>query len=750
MSGKQNIERQYLTRSVELLGNFNVCKSLAATELARLKRKLDNDVQVGLRIGYFDGSNFPTNKKPKFSNPDNNDLEILNIPNLNVQSSLVHVIDGLQNYLGTLNHCLAKPSEAQFKHTGMISSAPNAYRSLTETPIFVPTNQPDLTDRFHGGKNNVDTHPNSLQGRNDSSLTMIASEVEWKEALGRNLIGFSKSKSKSKNKSAQEEFKPSYYLMDIGLLHKANDSATTAATTTATTAAVRTKKAKPLPSFIEVSIRGCCSYTDPGKTELKTDSCALFDTFWFYSGCRESDNNSNGYEVSTFLYYDVFLCLLFEALFEKKCKYPISVYNLQFYLIAKANSTAVSQGKKIKDDDGFRQIFCDNKSIKKLSDNSSDTYVSLMLSFPASTSTQSKLTQENIDSYKASISERYKRYNADFLRSDARKCIANLIGAKSANVYVSTPNINILDEEGDGSDFIHELHSPDTAQEKGVAGVKSVTTSTAFSRVVGLLNTTPGSPYYHSMTDVMARQWVDFLMAFRSKEFCMKDAHISATDLLTEGYLESRNWLFNFDVSIKGKKRFQGLTPHLNKYEPSSIGNALFMLHADALKLFKSEVEDYDVQNNTTQADKAIVQLANSLAEKNSNQLPNKINFIRYDSSGKIMHEYTSNVDNGNNESLSTILSKDKIGDDNFNRLFEFTQEQYSKFATKEIELTFRFLCDSSSTSSSSQLSYRVYRSSDKGKPLKNILDDSALAKPCTCQLIIENKKIVSDSSFTW
>ena len=110
------------------------------------------------------------------------------------------------------------------------------------------------------------------------------------------------------------------------------------------------------------------------------------------------------------------------------------------------------------------------------------------------------------------------------------------------------------------------------------------------------------------------------------------------------------------------------------------------------------------------------------LADKNSYQVPHKINCIRYDSSGKIMHEYTSSVDYGNNESLLTSLSKNNIGEDNFNRLFEFTQEQYTKFGTKEIELTFRFLCDSSSTSSSSQLSYRVYRSSDKGTPLKIFL----------------------------
>jgi hypothetical protein len=76
-----------------------------------------------------------------------------------------------------------------------------------------------------------------------------------------------------------------------------------------------------------------------------------------------------------------------------------------------------------------------------------------MLSFPAITSTHSKLTQENIDSYKASISERYKRYNADFIRTGANKSIQDLIGAKSANVYVCTPNINSLDDDGDGSGF---------------------------------------------------------------------------------------------------------------------------------------------------------------------------------------------------------------------------------------------------------------------------------------------------------
>jgi hypothetical protein len=172
MLNKQNLGSQYLIKSAELLGNFNVCKSLAASEQ---KRKLNEDVQVGFRIEFFDGTNFSSNKKPKFSNSDNNDLEILNIPNLNVKSTLVNVIDGLQNYLGTLDHCLAKPSEAQFKHTGMLSRAPKAYQSLTETPIFVPTNQPDLPDVNHGGKNNEDTHPNSLRGRNDSSLTMITS-----------------------------------------------------------------------------------------------------------------------------------------------------------------------------------------------------------------------------------------------------------------------------------------------------------------------------------------------------------------------------------------------------------------------------------------------------------------------------------------------------------------------------------------------------------------------------------------------
>ena len=120
-----------------------------------------------MRIEFFDGTNFPANKKPKFSNSDNNDLQILIIPGLNVESTLVNVIDGLQNYLGTLDHCLAKPSEAQFKCTGMLSRAPNAYQLLTETPIFVPTNQPDLPDSYRGKKNNVDTHPNSLRGKND-------------------------------------------------------------------------------------------------------------------------------------------------------------------------------------------------------------------------------------------------------------------------------------------------------------------------------------------------------------------------------------------------------------------------------------------------------------------------------------------------------------------------------------------------------------------------------------------------------
>ena len=57
------------------------------------------------------------------------------------------------------------------------------------------------------------------------------------------------------------------------------------------------------------------------------------------------------------------------------------------------------------------------------------------------------------------------------------------------------------------------------------------------------------------------------------------------------------------------------------------------------------------------------------------------------------MHEYTSSVDYGNNESLLTILSKNNIGEDNFNRLFEFTQEQYTKLGNRiDLSLSMRFV----------------------------------------------------------
>ena len=124
----------------------------------------------------------------------------MNLQNLTLKSALNNVIDVLQEYLNTLDHNHAKPSEAQLSRVkaDMISSAPapGAHLTLTDTPIFIPINQPDLPadSARHVCDNNMNTHSNSLRERNESLLTMITSKVEWREAMNRNLIGFSKNK----------------------------------------------------------------------------------------------------------------------------------------------------------------------------------------------------------------------------------------------------------------------------------------------------------------------------------------------------------------------------------------------------------------------------------------------------------------------------------------------------------------------------------------------------------------------------
>lgn len=219
--------------------------------------------------------------------------------------------------------------------------------------------------------------------------------------------------------------------------------------------------------------------------------------------------------------------------------------NLQFYLISKGNTTSVSRNSLIKDDEGFKKFILEPKN-RMVSNDAERTYVSLMLSFPASKVRSDKLTRDNVDLYKKSVRLNYSRYFLIFKQATSQDTIRELVGGNSSSaVHVCTPDSVVLDQEGDldpyGTSFVEDLQSPDVAPEKGVAGVKSVTTSSAFGRIVGILNTTVGSPYYHSMTDVMARVWIDYLVAFRSKDFNMSDQSISPVELFTAGYLESRN-----------------------------------------------------------------------------------------------------------------------------------------------------------------------------------------------------------------
>ena len=137
---------------------------------------------------------------------------------------------------------------------------PGAYELATKTPIFVPNNQPAMST--YSGKNKkskskvyTDTHLNYLLGRDNSSLTMISTETEWKEAVNSNLICFGKANSLIEEKNININIdEMSYGLLDIGLCFKSNKSVGSNIVTKA-------KKTKALPTFIEVSVRGCCIAT---------------------------------------------------------------------------------------------------------------------------------------------------------------------------------------------------------------------------------------------------------------------------------------------------------------------------------------------------------------------------------------------------------------------------------------------------------------------------------------------------------
>ena len=94
----------------------------------------------------------------------------------------------------------------------MMPREPGAYELATKTPIFVPNNQPAMST--YSGKNKkskskvyTDTHLNYLLGRDNSSLTMISTETEWKEAVNSNLISFAKLQSKFLNRREKCKYK---------------------------------------------------------------------------------------------------------------------------------------------------------------------------------------------------------------------------------------------------------------------------------------------------------------------------------------------------------------------------------------------------------------------------------------------------------------------------------------------------------------------------------------------------------------
>ena len=312
------------------------------------------------------------------------------------------------------------------------------------------------------------------------------------------------------------------------------------------------------------------------------------------------------------------------------------------------------------------------------------------------------------------------------------------------------------------------IMSPLVTGEKTKMGAKSFNMSSIYSRIVGLLNTTPNSPYYHSMTDVMGRAWIDFMIAKGANTLLVGDDNITAETLLGAGYLATRGWIPDLNTVIY-KKNFNGLKSEKGLYKPNIGCN--YMLHSEARKQ-KGPSDDEDGDKDSTAA---IVMLAGAIASKHQSAQPSAIDFIRVYPDNSTYSVSTKKKLNFKVDTLASLLSREALGDQQYDAFFNFTAEEYEDMDQGRQQLIFKFelaLASSNSSSSNSSLSnssssnssssnssslmsestkYRIFRSDAVSSTLEAInIDASDLHTPRTCLVCLEKKKTVPPSTFSF
>jgi hypothetical protein len=723
--------------------------------------ELDQDTPLGIRIGH---PSFHSNIKPSFNNEDASSLYILNDPTLTVGSKLNDVIDAVSSYLSHYNNTLQKPTSAQMKPSFGITNLPESmlgYDSIPNDVIFAPTNGSDAIAAYGGSntkhkksiKKHVrsypDTHNNSLLGRDNSQLTLIKDDAEWASAKSNNLICFSQNESLLDKDfgdlSSVDNTDFDYALMDIGINVKKLVANKVGAVGKKNSAR---KQTTPPPTFVQVFIREPCAYSNDDKSDLKTTSTKTSQkSIWIYCGCSK-DN----LEEETTLDFEVFKILIFEGLLAQNCKYDIGVSSKVF--VADKSKTGVLKANEVQSTENLKSRLL--KLDRIYLDGSKCTYVVFYLSFgqcSVYTSTD-KINLDKVNSLKKQKFFDYSTY-ADKCVEEALdisilKKSSNLMNPNDqANIFVQ-PDTSLIEDLAVRADDIAfgELSSPFVIGEKMKMGAKSITLTGTYKRIVALLNTTPNSPYYHSMTDVMGRSWVDHLIAKGANRVQAGDDSITAEALLAPGFLTTRGWIPDLN-NIIYKKEFNGLKPKKDAYPPTDGSN--YMSHSDARKLQKGLNDDEDID---TSSESAILLLAKAVASQKQIAQPTAIDFIRI-FSDKTTYSVTTKKLDFSVDTLTSLLSRDALGEQQYNTFFDFTKEEYKNLENGTQELVFKFelapTLMNSSSSTSESTKYRIFRSDVVSSTLKAInIDAPDLLIPRTCSVCLENKKQVSQSTFSF
>ena len=135
------------------------------------------------------------------------------------------------------------------------------------------------------------------------------------------------------------------------------------------------------------------------------------------------------------------------------------------------------------------------------------------------------------------------------------------------------------------------------------------------------------------------------------------------------------------------------------------------MLHSEARKQKgPSDEEDGDKGSAA-----AIVMLAGAIASKHQSAQPSAIDFIRVYPDMTIYSVTTKKKLNFKVDTLASLLSREALGDQQYDAFFNFTAEEYEDIKQGRQQLVFKFELASASSNSSSLMSestkYRIFRS---------------------------------------